>query len=177
MNNQKTDDSSKVFGNPILDLDEDARLRPYSPRRTRMRSVSECCGWKLKVYEIALDESRIPHDVVNSALGFAAQHVVWPSTTSSKHGFVIINAGEQAIWLLVNLWMDDILRQFVFCAPLNQPTMFSVCPMDGFNACVWDLQVTKHERDAWVKHVMAQPLTPQFADYLNDSLEIALREV
>lgn len=174
--NKKTNDSSTVIGNPILALDDDARQRPYSPRRTRMRDVTKCCGWDLKVYEITLEESSIPCDVVNSAMDFVAKHVAWPSTSLSKQGFIIINSGEQAIWLLVHLWMDDILRQFLFCAPLNEPTMFSVCPMDGFNACVWDLQVTKHERDAWVKHVMAQPLTPQFTDYLNDSLEIALQE-
>ena len=157
--NPRTDDSSKTVDNPILELDDDANQRPYSPKRTRMRTVSECCDWQFKVYEITPGESSISIDVVNSAMKFVTQHVVWPSTSSSKHGFVIIHLGEQAMWLLVHLWMDDILRQFVFCAPLNQPTLFTFSPMDGFNACVWELEVTKHERDAWVKHVLAQPFT------------------
>jgi len=157
--------------NPILELPAEATPEPYRPRRTQMIGTRDCHDWTFKVYEITVDDSKISSAVIASAMDFVQDNVTWPDV-SSKFGFVIVHAGEQAVWVLVHLWMNDILRQFIFCAPLSDPTNFSVSPMDGFNACVWELEVTRHERDAWVDHVLSFPLDPRHEAYLSDSLEI-----
>jgi hypothetical protein len=35
---------------------------------------------------------------------------------------------------------------------------------------VWDLSVVAHERDAWIRHVLASPATPNLDAYLADWL-------
>ena len=45
--------------------------------------------------------------------------------------------------------------------------------MPGFNECVWELEATMHERDAWVKHVMSSPEDSRFEQYTRDALEIS----
>lgn len=144
----------------------------YRPRATRMLEVRSVNDWQLKVYEIMPDGTQISGDVIEAALQCAHEQTVWPTGQALRYGFFIVHPGDQAVWALNQIWMDDILRQFVFYAPVDNPTNFSTSPWPGFNACVWDLGVTIHERDAWVKHVMADPQQPQFDAYLNDSLLI-----
>jgi len=124
------------------------------------------------VYEITIDGSPLASGCIDAALACLTQHVVWPEESRQRYGFLTLNLGEQALWALVQLWANDILRQFCCYAPLDRQDHFEPAPLPGFNACVWELEVTKHERDAWVRHVMAQPAAPRFADYLNDTLTI-----
>ena len=160
--------ASKIPG-PLESL-----VDPYRPRPTRMTDVREVNGWKLKVYEISLTGQSIPSHAVAAALECVRERTTWPTEVESKYGFVILHEGKQDVWALTNVWVNDILRQFVYFAPLEEPTRFEVSPMPGFNSCVWELEVTKHERDAWTAHVMADPDNPQFATYLGDSLEIPI---
>ena len=98
--------------------------------------------------------------------------VVWPTETGGKFGFVILHKGEDAVWALVHLWVNEILRQFVFAAPLSDPARFGESPLPGFNSCVFELEVTRHEREAWIRHVMSHPGDPHFEQYMRDTLEI-----
>ena len=158
---------------PIRALPAEALLEPYQPRSTRIIDVRSVEGWKLKVYQIVRDESEIPGSIVDIGLNHVQSQVPWPPHSDNKKcGFVILHAGQQALWLLIHLWLDDILRQFVFCAPVDDWTQFSASPMDGFNACVWELEVTRHERDAWVKHVLSKPQIADYESYLGDALSI-----
>lgn len=154
----------------------DSLVDPYRPRPTRMTGVREMEGWKLKIYEISLTGEPLASHVVAAALECVRERTTWPTDIESKCGFVILHEGEQAVWALTNVWVNDILRQFVYFAPLSDPTNFGVSPMPGFNACVWELEVTKHERDAWVAHVMTNPSNQQIQAYLSDTLEIANSE-
>lgn len=157
---------AKILGPP------DSLSETYRPRPTRMIDVRELNGWKLKVYEISRRGTPLPSDVVDAALRCVHEKTIWPTEAEQRFGFVVLNKGEQAMWALAHVWVNDILRQFVYFAPLDNPTRFDVSPMPGFNACVWDLEVTRHERDAWVAHVMSDPSNSQFDAYLTDSLEI-----
>lgn len=76
-----------------------------------------------------------------------------------------IHAGEQ-LWLLVDLWVDDILRHFLFRGRGDNPVQFVAGPPDGTSMCVWELEIVKHERDAWVEHVLTKPAKPSFPAYL-----------
>ena len=149
---------------------------PYRPRHTRLSEVRRVNDWQLKIYQITLDGEPIASEVVEAAIECVVARTIWPTDLAHRYGFVILHQGEEAVWALNKIWVNDILRQFFFFAPLDDPTAFDYSLMPGFNACVWDLGVTKHERDAWVRHVMTNPAEAQFDEYLNDSLEIELME-
>lgn len=147
---------------------------PYRERPTRCTGVNLCGKWQLKTYEISRSGQPLPVEATAEALRSIQQNVVWPHETQERYGFLILNLGEQALWALAHFWVNDILRQYCFFAPLDGPFRFDVNPMPGFNACVWELKVTQHERDAWVRHVMADPGAPRFDQYLSDALTVPL---
>lgn len=155
----------ELNSNSVLGL-----TKSYQPRRTTMIGVREINGWQLKLYSILLDNEEISEQVIEAALKHAQSNVSWPNR-SQGYGFITIHLGEH-IWLLVDLWVDDILRHFLFRSTYENPTQFADGPSDGSNACVWELEVTKHERDSWVNHVLSKPADPSFDDYLSDKIEI-----
>lgn len=146
-------------------------IAPYKARCTVMNSVREIAGWKLKVYTIHETDREIEQEILGAALQYAADHVDWPEDRKG-YGFLTIHVGNEAVWLLVDFWADDILRHFLFRAPVDHPRKFGEGPKDGTMACVWELAVFVHERDSWIKHVMSQPENPDYEVYLSDGLEI-----
>jgi hypothetical protein len=146
-------------------------VTPYVPRPTRLISIYECYGWKLKVYEIRFDSHSIPSDQVNAILTFVENNVPWPSvsTLGNNAGFVIIHRGQDAMWLMVHIWQSDILIQFAYQATLSTPVDFIPLRVHGLCACVWELEVVKHERDAWVRCAMGSD-DLAMDTYWNDNL-------
>lgn len=136
-----------------------------------MNGVRQIAGWKLKVYTIHETDRNLEQGIVDAAVQYAAAQVDWPQHHTG-YGFLTIHFGNSAVWLLIDLWVDDILRHFLFCAPVDRPCNFGEGPKDGTMACVWELAVFVHERDSWIKHVMSQPERPNYEVYLNDGLEI-----
>lgn len=147
---------------------------PYRPRHTRLSEVRRVNDWQLKIYQITLDGEPIASEIVEAAIDCVVTRSTWPTDLTHQYGFVIVHQGVEAVWVLNKIWVNDILRQYFFFAPNDDPTGFDFSHMPGFNACVWDLEVTKHERDAWATHVMTNPAEMQFEEYLNDSLKIEL---
>lgn len=145
---------------------------PYRERLTRMLEVRTVSGWTLKTYSICGAGSVVDPRTVDAAVEFAARHVDWPRDAEAKFGFLTVHAGEEAVWLLVDLWVEDILRHFVFRAPCNSPEDFGPGPCDGTMACVWELAVVMFERASWIKHVLASCGQPNYSAYLRDGLEI-----
>lgn len=157
------DDLTEITGIPMSPR--------YQARPTRLSNVWDCDGWQMKVYQITSQGTSLPREVLDAGLEFLRDNVVWPSNATNRLGFVILHTGQDLLWMQSKIWVDDILRQFVFCSPLSKPAAFTHSPLPGFNECVWELEVTKHERDAWVNHVLSQT-EPDFDAYLNDGLVI-----
>ncbi|MFN3193082.1 MAG: GNAT family N-acetyltransferase [Aureliella sp.] len=163
---------SAASGKGAKILPPSAEIVPYKPRATRMIDVQEIEGWNLKLYSIHAADEELTSGVVEAAIRYAAQEVPWPADRATPYGFITIHQGEQAVWLLVDLWVRDILHHFVYCSSPSNPTQFQLGPQDGTTACVWELEVTRHERDAWVNHVLSDPACPAYGDYLAASFEI-----
>lgn len=142
----------------------------YRPRSTRSTGVSIIGGWSLKRYEITLNG-----DAIDPAILLAADRVldanlpdVAPGTPGV--GFVVVHHGEQSVWMLADFWDVDILSQRTFSAPLEDPTRFTGVPPGGPTACVWELPVHSHERDAFVTHIIDPADGPDVAAYLADAM-------
>ena len=148
-------------------------FKPFRERRTGLCGHTEIRGWRAKVYGMVGDLAELSEDTLLAAIRIAESDVPWPDDVDDKYGFLTVHVGEEAVWLLVDFWVSDILRHFVFSAPIKSPTDFSPGPSNGTMACVWEMQVLWHERQAWVKHVMAKPELPDFEGYVNDVLDIS----
>lgn len=150
------------------------RSEPYRPRRIAPIGTWLESGHAIKAYGIHRDPDRqgtILSDAV-ATCARAAVHAVLDEHAGGERsqglGFCIAHVGEEAVWLLVDWWISGgIVCQRMLSAPLKDPSRFT--PVDApALACVWELVVTAHERNAWVRHIMRA--APDAQAYLEDIL-------
>ncbi|MFJ3905039.1 hypothetical protein [Streptomyces sp. NPDC090025] len=82
-----------------------------------------------------------------------------PGEGDHPAGFLILHRGMQADYLLVSQWYDaDMLKHWVrgSTTDADGATRFAPLGQPDLIACVWELEVIKFERDAWVNTVLAQ---------------------
>lgn len=151
--------------------------RGFRPRQTRPLGVRAIQGWSLKWYSINVIPEPIQPEIIAAAEEVVAG-VTPIADVAPALGFVIVHRGAESVWLLPALWRGDILYQRTFGAPLSQPTRFEEVGVSGGpTACVWELVVHAHERDAFVAHVLSRPSAPDSRAYLSDvtSVEVGIR--
>ena len=146
-----------------------APAAPYKDRRTWLIEVADIANLKMKIYGMVGAGKEIQSPSVKAAKSFIEASVDFGS--KPKFGFIVIHHGEEALWLLVDWWIEDILHQSLFFAPIDDIENFQK-PGNHEMACVWELLVTSHERDAWVKHTMMDPANADFEAWLSDVLAI-----
>lgn len=146
----------------------------YRPRHFAYIDRWDECGHTFKVYVIdcGLDPvARPPADSVLTSARLSVRKLL--GETESKNpierlGYCIVHMGQDAVWLLVDWWVSGgIVCQRMLSAPLTQPDLFTATNASAL-ACVWELVVIAHERDAWVRHVMTAQ--PDYQAYLQDTL-------
>ncbi len=158
-------DESPV-GLPTIEISE-----AYANRSVRFLELLATGGWALKVYGIAYRRELPRGEAVEAAKVFIAQRLPQPAA-DGRHGigFLIVHDGRDACWLLADWWLDeDTLYQQLYSAPLEPPIRFAPVE-DGPVACVWELEVLKFERDAWVDSMLRHPESPDLAGYLRAQL-------
>ncbi|WP_144069881.1 hypothetical protein [Nonomuraea indica] len=134
---------------------------PYRPRRTRSLGVTRLGGWTVKVIGIAA-EAELPDDFdVEAALQAAERELPHQGGIA----FVIVQRGDEALWVNVCRWQADVLYQRLWRAEPGGAGLRQV-PPDGPAACVWALLAIDGERRAWIEHVLARPHDPDFTGYL-----------
>ncbi|WMD19131.1 hypothetical protein RAS12_21230 [Achromobacter seleniivolatilans] len=147
---------------------------PYLPRRIAPIDTWRVAGHAIKVYGIHRDPNLagpIFSDTVATSVRAAVQDVLDEHAGDERShglGFCIVHVGEEAVWLLVDWWMSGgIVCQRMLSAPLAQPDSFSLVNTPAL-ACVWELVITAHERNAWVRHMLTAH--PDANAYLADVL-------
>ncbi len=136
----------------------------FRSRPTRHAGVREHGDWRIKWYEITLDGTPIAPPVVDAArrlVDDVCRNV--PPTDGLGLGFVVVHHGAESVWLLLDRWEGDIVNQHTWSAGLDDPSAFTPVPPGGPTACVWELVVHSHERDALVRHIL-DPLDGPDAD-------------
>jgi hypothetical protein len=87
-----------------------------------------------------------------------------------KIATLILHEGQAANFAIINWWIDEnMLQNFVYLRKANEPH-YELYSDRGMAACVWELAVWWHERNAWVKHVLMNGAEPDFEAYLQDQL-------
>lgn len=149
----------------------------YEPRPVRFLGVAVTgAGWRIKHYSITAAGmgGTVPAAAAQAAWRTAeAALPLPPDTGGDRHGIAVLtmHMGLEGFWVLVDWWAHgDILMHRHFRAPVNEPETLCDVAAGGFGPCVWELAVQAHERDAWLRHVLANPAGPDLRAYLADGL-------
>lgn len=160
---------------------------PYGPtmafteKLLRVLSPIEVGGRWIKRYHVAgdpvgIDPVGIEPAVEQAAYAILPELLPEPDGTPAASFVVLHRGGDDGAYLNAYSWVWDNVLHFggaaagqpVLGCPDNDPTHF-VRLDRSMIGCVWELPPILHERDAWVRHMLA----PDHADldaYLADSL-------
>jgi hypothetical protein len=123
-------------------------LAPYAARPIRFLRQARVGRATLKVYGIGVTSAVPGDDVLQAALSLIEQHLAaprtgreiagvdWAQLSESNVGSLIVHTGRDAVFVLLDLWVDqNLLRHHVWVAPLQSPTAFE--SLDGLaSRCV-----------------------------------------
>ncbi|SDP95631.1 hypothetical protein SAMN04487905_1182 [Actinopolyspora xinjiangensis] len=132
----------------------------YSPRLVRTLSPVEVRGRVWKTYTMFAN----PHDsAVLPDMEWLRESVASVLSELPPHGrdhevgFLILHYGMEDAYLLLSQWYDaDMLKHWVRGSVIDADgnTTFVPLAQQDLIACVWELEVIKFERDAWVNTVL-----------------------
>ncbi|WSM31759.1 hypothetical protein OG776_11245 [Streptomyces sp. NBC_01689] len=156
---------------------------PTSPATTGFREKlltvpppAEVAGRWIKRYHVTADPAGIAPEVEAAAYALLPELLPEPDGTPPAAFVVLHRGGDDGAYLNAYSWVWDNVLHFrgaaagqpVLGCPDRDPTHFGTVAMPWIG-CVWELPPILHERDAWVRHLLA-PEVPDLAAYLADSL-------
>ncbi|MEV3988080.1 hypothetical protein AB0J57_04160 [Streptomyces sp. NPDC049837] len=137
----------------------------------------EVDGRRVKRYHVTADPSGIAPDVEKAAYEVLPELLPEPDGTTPPASFTVLHrGGDDGAYLNTYSWVwDNVLHCSIAVAgqpslgcPDRDPTHF--VPLERpWIGCVWELPPLAHERDAWVRHILA-PDRPDLDAYMADSL-------
>lgn len=149
-------------------------LETYSPRPVSALGVEDFEDWRLKVYGIAYERDLPDNVLLEAARAAADEHLPSPAVTDRRYGVGFLGAhqGKEGNFVFVDWWADQTdLHHCVFYSSLENPGQLRPAKFGEPIACVWDIAVIAHERQAWLKHVLKRDDGPDLDAYLNEMLE------
>ena len=147
---------------------------PYAPRPVRPMGVRSFGDWKLKLYGIAYGRDQPSPELVQAALRAADSTLPVPARRDDRYGlgFLGIHHGRDSNFVFVSWWENENeLQHRVFYSTPDRPDELRPATPQEPIACVWDLSVLAHEREAWVRHVLSRPTGADRDAYLADALD------
>ncbi len=132
----------------------------YTPRLVKSLPPLDVGGRALKAYGIFAD----PAGALDPPSPEWLRQQVAPVLPELPHpgdhpaGFVILHRAKDGDYLLVSQWYDaNMLKHWVrgSVAGAGESTVFEPLAEPAVIACVWELEIVKFERDAWVRTVLA----------------------
>jgi hypothetical protein len=152
---------------------------PFNEKLLTALPPIEVAGRSIKCYHVTPDPAGIEPEVARAAYAVLPELLPEPDGTPPA-AFVVVHrsAGDGSAYVNAYSWVwDNVLH--MRGAAAAQPALD--CPDDDMThfmvldrrwiGCVWELAPLVHERDAWVRHMLApdQPdLDAYLADYLPD---------
>lgn len=133
----------------------------YTPRLVKALPPVHVNGRVLKAYAMFADPERAGELPKPEFLERHAATVLSEAPARGDHpaGFLILHRGAEGTYLLVSQWYDaDMLKHWVRGAVVDAEgnTAFTPLAERDLIACVWELEVVRFERDAWVNTVLAR---------------------
>ncbi|RPF37581.1 hypothetical protein [Streptomyces sp. TLI_185] len=136
----------------------------------------EVAGRLIKRYHVTADPTGIAADVEKAAYAILPELLPEPDGTAPATFVVVHRGNDDGAYINAYSWVwDNVLHyanaaagQPVLGCPDSDPTHF-IRPELPWIGCVFELPPIQHERDAWVRHMLA-PEVPDLDAYLTDSL-------
>ncbi len=148
-------------------------MNTYQKRHLAFKEVLSIGDWQVKVYTIS-KTSAFDHPIFYKNV--LAQLPQWLQMKNSfdasndKIAFLIIHAGTEGIFSLINWWVgSNMLNTHIFITPPDNPISFDKISGDGLFACIWELLIINHESVAWRKHILEPYPKSNYAAYLADT--------
>ncbi|MYT74343.1 MULTISPECIES: hypothetical protein [unclassified Streptomyces] len=139
----------------------------------------EVAGRRIKRYHVTADPHGIAPDVEKAAYAMLPSLLPEPDGTPPATFVVLHRGGDDGAYLNAYSWVWDNVLHFrgaaagqpVLGCPDRDPARFVPTePADRpWIGCVWELPPLLHERNAWVRHMLA-PERPDLDAYVHDSL-------
>src|SRR5262245_11962822 len=123
----------------------------------------------MKTYGIAYGRARPRAELVKAALAEAARRLPQEAVSEERYGvgFIGIHDGRGGNFVFIDWWeQENELHHHVFFSPSDQPVQLRAAADADPIACAWDLSVVAHEREAWVRHVLANRSDPDLDAYV-----------
>ncbi|MBY8876663.1 hypothetical protein [Actinacidiphila acidipaludis] len=149
---------------------------PFAEKFLTAPPPMEVAGRHIKRYHVTADPAGIEPAVEKAAYAILPELLPEPDGTPPA-GFVVLHrGGDDGAYLNAYTWAWDNALHFrgaaagqpVLGCPDRDPAHF-VALEPRLIGCVWELPPLLHERDAWVRHMLA-PGRPDLPAYLTDSL-------
>src|SRR5690606_18314330 len=128
----------------------------YERRPTTRHGVRDVDGWRLREWRITLPGETLDQAAFEAGLALASTALPHPPAAEGRvgAGFVIFHQGRGVDYVVLCWWSRENelpIRVFVRERAPNAQWR----PGRGEESvCVWDLEVIRRERDAWVKTVL-----------------------
>lgn len=150
---------------------------PYQPRPIRMNEYWQLADWRMKLYTITQQLPPVNAEWITIAKQLAEERLPLMAVTDSTYGlgFIIVHQTRRDVFINIDWWAwENELIHHAYTAPLQHPDQFQYVTPTGRTACVWELAVIGHERQAWVDCILANPNGPDTQAYLQRQLNADL---
>lgn len=147
------------------------RFVPYQPRNFRTLGEWQAGDLRLKAYEISTGADGVCEELVTRAARTAETQAVPAAKEEGEcHGlgFAILHVGTSAIWLLTHWWAHNEICCLQMSRADPDGIEFESVAHRPLMACVWELQIIKHEGRAWRRTMLSETHSP--LAYLADRL-------
>jgi len=145
----------------------------YAPRSVRFKGHFLFEDWRIKLYSISVrnehvEESRL-NEVKFNLSKWLEKSCAYPLDTY-RMATLIIHEGKEGCFVILNWWIgENMLQNFCYLKRHGEPD-FQLYSDQGMMACIWEMAVLWHERNAWVRNILQQPQNPDVNAYLADGL-------
>lgn len=155
-----------THGDPGPERNSLRGFAPYEDRPIRFAGLREPAGWAIKVYEVWMRAARFEPDRFAQGEAMALRALPdAPAPGRPGVGFLILHQGRGMDYAVLAWWdRENELPTRVF---VDEGAGWRSAVTESF--CVWDMQIMNAERDAYVRHVLADPRHGDLAAYLADT--------
>jgi hypothetical protein len=147
-----------------------AEYQRYAPRPVRCLKIAEPRGYRVKQYSITYGREPFRESDFAPGLRLAFAALPHPPVTDARPGvgFAIAHQGNGADYAVLGWWdNENELPLRVVVRPQTPDGVWRPA-RDGESVCVWDLEVIRFERQAYVETVLSGGTVE---DYLHRRLE------
>ena len=146
-------------------------MQKYQPRKLAFRELHRVDDWQIKIYTIAKHGDFTHPDFYENAKKRLPEWLKMHNSfapENDKIGFLILHAGTEGIFTLVNWWVGrNMLNTHIFLTEYVTPDTFKLISGDGMAPCIWEAEIIDFERRAWIDFVLKKKEV-DFLGYLGE---------